>query len=224
MGPGAGLRVPSSPLLAANRLEAGFTLIELLVVMAILVLLVGLGVKFLPKIRQTGDKTAVQTFLSGLTGALAAYQSSEGAYPPTALTDFPGVGTLTNNENLGIESLVLCMNSARYNASFDFNGSEGCKLENLDGDATQVKLTRFESKELFEAVDKWGTPLAYFNAQDYTRGEELGKITTPEGPIKCLPYKHPKFGFYNRDRFQLISAGPDGKFNTEDDITNFERE
>ena len=42
MGPGAALRVPSSPLLAARRLEAGFTLLELLAVMAILAVLMGI--------------------------------------------------------------------------------------------------------------------------------------------------------------------------------------
>jgi prepilin-type N-terminal cleavage/methylation domain-containing protein len=215
--------LPASPRRSAS---AGFTLIELLVVMAILSVLVTLGVMFLPMIRRQGDKTAAQTFLSGLTGALAAYQSSEGAYPPTALTDFPGVGNLTNAENLGIESVVLCMNSIRYNGSFDFAESKGCKIENLDNDFTQVKLTRFGDgvKDLFEAVDPWGTPYAYFNNQDYARAEELGKVSGLESPIKCLPYKHPKLGFYRRDTFQLISAGPDGQFNTEDDVTNFERE
>ena len=204
----------------------GFTLIELLVVMAILALLVGLGVTILPMIRRQGDKTAAQTFLSGVTGALAAYQSSEGGYPPTSLAEFPGVGHLTNAENLGIESLIVCLNSTRYGGSFDFRDSKGCRLENLDGDSTQALLTRFLTKELFEAVDPWNTPYVYFNAQDYSRAEELGKVGLggAEAPIKCLPYKHPKFGFYHRDTFQIISAGPDGQFNTEDDITNFERE
>jgi prepilin-type N-terminal cleavage/methylation domain-containing protein len=207
------------------RRERGFTLIELLVVMAILALLVGLGVTILPTIRRAGDKTAAQTFLSSLTGALEAYRSSEGAFPPTSLADFPGVGSLTNTENLGIESVVVCMNAVRYAGSFDFQESKGCKLENFDADATQAKLTKFEVKDLYEAVDPWGTPYCYFNAQDYGRAELLGNVSGVDGsPIKCQPFRDPRLGPYRRDRFQLISAGPDQKFNTEDDITNFERE
>jgi prepilin-type N-terminal cleavage/methylation domain-containing protein len=203
--------------------HAGFTMIELLVVMAILAMLVGLGITILPIIKRSGEKTSAQHFLKSLSASLEAYKSSQGAYPPTSLADFPGAGALANTENVGIESVVACMNSTRYEGSFDFK--DGCKLENYDGDRTQAQLTRFGDKDLFEAVDPWGTPYVYFNAQDYARAEELGKVSGVEGVIKCLPYKDPKLKRFERyDKFQLISAGPDKVFNTEDDVTDFERD
>ena len=54
----------------------------------------------------------------------------------------------------------------------------------------------------------------------------LGKISDPngDGTIRCQPWKNPKTGHWFMPRgFQLISAGPDTQFNTDDDITNFER-
>jgi prepilin-type N-terminal cleavage/methylation domain-containing protein len=207
-----------------DRPERGFTLIELLVVMAIIATLVGLGVVAMPYIMGRGDKVAAETFLSTLTAGLEAYRGSEGAYPPTSLAEYAGVG-VNNTENTGIESVVLCLNSNRYSGSFDFSGTKGCKLENFDTDATQAQLTKFGTKELFEAVDPWGIPYVYFNAMDYTRAEDLGKVSGENGVIKCLPYKDPKTkSFYRRDTFQLISAGKDKTFNTEDDVTNFNRE
>jgi prepilin-type N-terminal cleavage/methylation domain-containing protein len=205
--------------------DRGFTLIELLVVMAIIGVLAGIGIAFLPAIMRSGPKTAAKAFLANLSAAIETYKSSEGAYPPTSLADFPGVGNLTNTENLGIESVVVCLNSTRYTGSFDFGETQGCKLENFDGDSTQAQLTKFGTKELFEAVDPWGTPYVYFNAADYGRAEELGKVSGVEGVIKCLPYKDSKLKRFNRyDKFQLISAGPDKIFNTGDDITDFDRE
>ena len=208
-----------------KRHSSGFTLIELLVVMAIIGVLVGIGIAFLPAMLRQGPKTAVQTFLKTLSAAIETYKSNEEAYPPTSLEGFPGVGALANTENLGIEAVVVCLNSTRYTGSFDFTETQGCKLENYDGDFTQVQITRFGDKSMFEAVDHWGTPYVYFNAQDYGRAEDLGKVSGAEGTIKCLPYKDPKLKRWARwDKFQIISAGPDKVFNTGDDITDFERE
>jgi prepilin-type N-terminal cleavage/methylation domain-containing protein len=204
----------------------GFTLIELLVVMAIVAALAGLGLVGIQIIIRHGHKTAAKTFLSSLSATLEAYRSTEGAYPPTSLKDFSGVGP-SNDENCGIEAVVLCLNSPRSRTQFEFSGVQGCKLENFDGDQTQAQLTRFDDvKQLFEAVDPWGTPYAYFNAQDYGRAADFGKIALRDGAtIRALPWRDAKTKApFRSDSFQIISAGPDGEFNTDDDIVHFERE
>ncbi len=203
--------------------QQGFTLIELLVVMAIISVLAGLGVTAAVYMSRRGPKTACETYVATLSAALEAYKSNQGAYPPTSLADFPGVGNLTNQENLGIESVVVCMNSKKYSGSFGFGEQAGGKLENFDSDYMQVPITHFESKDLFEIVDPWGTPYAYINAHDYANWEAVGRITGFDGKVQ--PWKNPKTKIpYRFDSFQLISAGPDHLFNTEDDITNFDRE
>ena len=205
--------------------SSGFTLIELLVVMAILGTLATLGIVGIPAMMRHGQKTSAKTFLASLSSAIEMYRSHQGAFPPTSLRDFPGVGQ-TNDENSGIESAVLCLNAAQYPTPFDLLGVEGCKLENFDGDHTQAQLTRFGTNALFEAVDPWGTPYVYFNAQDYGRAGEFGKVTLKDHTtIRALPWRDSKVAIsYHADTFQIISAGPDGGFNTEDDITNFVRD
>jgi prepilin-type N-terminal cleavage/methylation domain-containing protein len=207
------------------RRAGGFTIIEILVVMAILAVLAGLGIAVLPALLRRGPKLAAETYVASLAGALEAYRNSgEGAYPPTVLADWAGVGPLTNLENCGIESIVLCLNSKNYAGSFDFEEQSGGKLDNVDGDQTQAQLTRFGDKALFEVLDPWHTPYAYLHHADYNRAAEVGLITGENGVIKVQPWKNPTTkSFYRRDTFQIISAGPDGVFNTEDDVTNFER-
>ncbi len=89
------------------------------------------------------------------------------------------------------------------------------------------KLTGFETEELFELVDPWDTPLAYFHHRDYdsVSGKGLGRIKLgDDSTTNAKPWKNPKTkAWYNARGFQIISAGPDMEFNTDDDITNFRR-
>lgn len=201
----------------------GYTLVELLVVMAIIASLAGLGMVALPATLRGMHRKATQAYLMSITGALEAYRSSEGTYPPTTLRDFPGVGAINNLENCGISSLVLCLNSKAYSGSIDFSEGEIVLLSENGAGMTQVQLTRFGDRKLYTLVDKWGTTLAYVNAVDYGN-PDVRSVSSDAGTIKFTPWlntttKTP----YKRDTFQLISAGPDREFNTEDDVTNFDR-
>ena len=75
--------------------------------------------------------------------------------------------------------------------------------------------------------DPWGNPYAYFHSHDYAK-KGIGSYTTMdaegvEETSVVKPWKNPKTGsFYMASRFQLFSAGPDGVFNTEDDIGNWQ--
>jgi prepilin-type N-terminal cleavage/methylation domain-containing protein len=213
---------------APRRLERGFTLIELLVVMAILATLAGLGLVGIPAMMRHGKKTAVQNYLTILSANIETYkQTGQGAYPPSTLGEYAGVGNISNFENAGIESVVLCLRSRALSAPIvDLESMKEMTYANVDGDQTAVQLVSGGAKELWEILDPWGTPLAYFHSSDYGRAAEIGRVTGPQGqPIKVVPWSNPKLKtFYQSTRFQLISAGPDFVFNTEDDITNFERE
>jgi prepilin-type N-terminal cleavage/methylation domain-containing protein len=209
----------------------GFTLVELLVVMAILATLVGLGVVGLPRMLRAGDEKLTATALTALVAALEGYQNDpkHGDYPPTVLEPdtFLGVGPRQNDENLGVESLVLCLSRRGINVAISLDQIEGLTLDNLDGDSTQGQVTVFGDRGLYELVDRWGTPLAYFHSRDYAavESQDLGRITGADGVVKAVPYRSKKTrSFLNRDSFQVFSAGPDRVFNTDDDITPFKRE
>ena len=213
--------------------RAGFSLVELLVVMAILSVLGGLAVIGLPRMMRAGDQSLMENVLMQLDAALESYETDakNGDYPPTLLDsdEFPGVGQRTNLDNCGNESIILCLNRRGRGSLFDIEGMKGVSLTNTDLDRTQAVLTSFgpDDRELYELVDVWGTPVAYFHHRDYgiVENRDLGRATAAEEMLKAVPWRNPKTrSFYQRDKFQLISAGADMKFNTEDDITNFERQ
>ncbi len=203
--------------------SAGFTLVELLVVMVIIASLAGIGMVSIPPILRNMDRKATEVYLLNVTAALEAYRSTEGTYPPSTLRDFPGVGAVNNLENCGISALVMCLNSKSYPGSFDFEDSKIVSISDEGSGITQVQLTRFGDRKLYTLVDKWGTTLAYVNAVDYGN-PDVRSVSAVEGTIKFTPWISPKTKSpFRRDGFQLISAGPDRLFNTEDDVTNFER-
>ena len=209
----------------------GFTLIEMLVVMGIIAILAGTLIMGLPAMLRAGDVTAMETYITTLATQLEAYEKrmKNGDYPPTSLADgFPGVGPHYTRDNCGIESVVVCINRRGESGAYTFEGSKIVTLENFDSDRSMSKLTNFEVKELFEVVDTWETPLAYFHNRDYSAvtSKALGRIMVGDGSvIQVKPWKNPKTKqYYNSRSFQIISAGPDGEFNTRDDITNFRKE
>lgn len=212
----------------ARRGRSGFTLTELLVVIMILSVLAGITMLGLSKWGQRADEIAVETAMRTLEAALETYanRTENGDYPPSSLADYPGVGRLTNRQNLGMESVVLCL-SRKGTATHDFESIKEMRLENFDDDRTERSVTTFGKQDLFELVDPWDMPIVYFHSRDYARVESLGlgSVTGFEDEIvQARPWKSAKTGSYFKARgFQLISAGPDATFNTEDDITNFER-
>ena len=217
---------------APRRRQAGFSLIELMVVMAIIATLAGLGMFFIPSALRAGDNAAVETVLKQISAALEAYASNpkNGDYPPTALDNdaLPGFGVRRNDYNMGIESVMVCLHRPGSSTNFEIEDVPWKDpLDNLDGDESQVSLTTISKKrDLWELIDAWGTPVAYFHHRDYDDAarRNMGRVNGADGIIKAKPWKNPKTGaWYRKNGFQLISAGPDLTFNTDDDVTSFNR-
>ena len=99
------------------------------------------------------------------------------------------------------------------------------ELRNTDGDATKTSLTTFTSPDAFEIVDLWGNPVVYIHQRDY--GKEFVYVTVGasgesfEERVKALVSEKTGDPF-RRTSFQLLSAGPDGRFGGRDDIANFD--
>jgi hypothetical protein len=99
-------------------------------------------------------------------------------------------------------------------------------LANTDEDQMRAQVTRADKLDLYEFVDAWGNPLAYFSVWDYQNPEKLTQYTLGEQAAErdqvVKPHKSVKTGqFLNQNSFQLFSAGPDMMFNTDDDIGNW---
>ncbi|MCB9831973.1 MAG: prepilin-type N-terminal cleavage/methylation domain-containing protein [Planctomycetes bacterium] len=209
--------------------ERGFTLMELLIVIAIIALLGGLGISRIMSAKREAIVDQTRAFILNLGAAADAYQldRKNGVYPPTTLEGFPNLGSKQpNRTNLGIEALVTCLCAPGTQNQGAFEQIEA-NLINTDEDQSTRPMTVFKNRDLFEVADPWGNPYAYFNAADYDDQKLRFYLAAEEGSgsfedVTVVPWKNPKTGsYYNLNTFQLFSAGPDGIFNTEDDIGNW---
>ena len=207
-----------------NLGRAGFTLLELLAVIMIVAVLAAVLVSQLGEGEQAALASRTKQDLAMLESILSQYELDHGRYPPSSFT--PEQGVPNDGENVGIEALVVALNSNGWK----MGGHElrDDQFGNTDDDLSARSLTDFGNRKLLELVDGWGNPIAYIYRTDYgvenriyVTVDEKGEVqrSTPaavKDPLKGQYFKH--------DKFQLISAGPDCAFNTDDDIANFERQ
>jgi hypothetical protein len=140
----------------------------------------------------------------------------------------PGQEVANDGTNVGIEALVVTLWSNKFEAGGLLNDVRD-KLINSDGDRSTKQLTDFATRDLLEIADPWENPIAYIEKSDYavTNRRYLTIDTETGQQVESIPlaFKNPATGqYYSALGFQLISAGPDGHFGTEDDITPFQRE
>jgi len=200
--------------------NAGFTLIELLVVLVILSILM---IVLLPKIAGFGQRAkerTTQAWLSQLSAAIGQYEDQFGDYPPSQHVEKWGIAP--NTSNIGAETLVLSMWSPEWTGTT----LPDDRFVNTDHDQAKKSISRIPKPDLLELKDEWGNPIAYFHRRDYGRADTY--ITIPadgegeeESSVRAV--KNSTTGLYfHPTGFQLISAGIDGVFGTEDDIANFD--
>ena len=95
-------------------------------------------------------------------------------------------------------------------------------LGNTDEDSSSRQLTIFADKQLKEIVDGWGNPIVYFESMHYDRAAQC--FAGEDGMFDeqtVTPARDEGTGLaLGQNGFQLISAGPDGIFDTEDDIVH----
>jgi prepilin-type N-terminal cleavage/methylation domain-containing protein len=207
----------------SKRVRAGFTLVEMLVVIIIISILSYILIVNLAGAKETVEVGTTKNHIGLIGATLSTYSDTHGDYAPA---DFlPEWGTAPNATNGGAEGLylTLCAEGAPGFGTLD----KADQLCNTDADSLSKRPKGFESAELFELADRWGNPIAYIHHKNYAR-DELYVTQSPEtgeeitSTVRAV--KNEKTGrYYEPQGFQLISAGPDGKFGSDDDITNFGR-
>lgn len=214
-----------------RRAQHGFTLIELLVVIAIIAALVAATTVVATMAQRAREKQTTSGRLLALGAALEQLKQQDnlGRYPAAntlKLTDGDRapIGQklgLTNQTNVGIETLVLALNLNGVNVTIDDITDED--YDNTDEDDLPEPVGKLGTTSRLEVVDAWGNPLCYIHNREY---KDMGKVQSYVlGPafegetVTVVPRTEEKSGkFFRASSFQLFSFGPDGKPNTPDDM------
>jgi len=204
--------------------RSGFTLIEILAVVLIVGILATILIFNLGEAKDAANVSMTRADLSKLESVIDAYENEFGDYPPSSFEPSSGVAN-EGNTNAGVECLVQSLWSKGWDAGGGLIQPDA--LVNTDGDQAGTTLGDL-GRELPEFVDRWENPVAYLHNRDY---EAKGRVYLTFDPetgreIESEPkaFRNETIGrFFNATKYQLISAGQDGEFGTEDDITTFDR-
>ncbi|MSR47478.1 MAG: type II secretion system protein [Planctomycetes bacterium] len=206
---------------AVRDRRAGFTLVEILAVLAILSLLMALSVVGFQKFKERGYVTKTHSTMAELRMKITNYESKFGAPPPDTLAALKV--RADNDLNEGAEALFAALHLKGFPEG---DNVEEESLGNSDEDSTATPYHRDAGvSQLLEVMDGWGNPIAYFAPSGYGKEQRylMSEPADPNDPEQRVSaQKSTKTGaFANADTFQLISAGTDGLFGTDDDETNF---
>jgi len=198
---------------------AGFTLIELLIVISILGLLAAVLLPNIIGTQEAANETATSANMMQLQTGCQKFSNEHGYYPPDDLRHPEGATKqpwkADNGINTGIESLV-CFLSLQSRGGFDLSGMADVQC-NTDKDDHGVDQPLLHSRSRIEVADAWGTPLAYFSKSGMDKAQQ---VMPPEQDVQQVRAKRRADGsFFGAGKFQLLSAGRDRMFGTEDDLS-----
>ncbi len=205
------------------RNSPGFSLIEILVVITIIGLLIGLSAGAYTTWIQRGEEAKTENVIRELGLYADEYVNVCGDYPPSLLK-YLGISSTGDSANEGVEAFVAALFRKDYIGARPGSVSD---LVNTDEDSADRNISSFATTVLLEFQDAWYNPIIYIGCRDYTESFTylIESQDTDRESVEVQALVNPVTGiFYNFDSYQLISVGPDGIFDTEDDLANFTRQ
>ena len=203
----------------ASLRARGFTLVELLIVISIISLL---AVALLPAILDADSAakdTATQATMVQLKTGCEKFARKHGYYPPDDLKSpeqgGPGGWLADNTTNTGIESLVVFLSQSKQDG-MDL-GELADHITNTDKDQHGIDLPLLHRSDRPEIADAWGRPFAYFGKFGMDKTQQV--MISEEETVPAKAKKRPDGTYLGAGKFQLLSAGKDGIFGTDDDLS-----
>jgi general secretion pathway protein G len=195
--------------------RAGFTILELMVVMVIIGILMAAFVFSGASIFRDAVVRRAQTQMTQLSAMLEEFRQIENIFPDDRLSR----SIATNVHNSGSEALFLAFFDQGYSGRLPNQDW----LVNTDNDVARKSVTRLPNRDLFEIGDPWGNPVVYFYSLHYEDVQTV--IAGADGFMEEQNVRAARNettgAFVAPTGFQLISAGQDGEFGTEDDLLSY---
>lgn len=195
--------------------RSGFTILELMVVLVIVGILMTVFVFSGSRLFGDAVEKKGKTQLTQLAAMVEEFRMIENLFPDDRLAG----GLAANDKNSCCEALFVSL----FDEGYTGRTPDQDWLVNTDVDVARKAATRLPDRQLFEIGDPWLNPIVYFESLHY--GDEVIVLAGPDGVLEEQKVKartNEKTGGWEAPGgFQLISAGADGLFGTDDDLVSF---
>jgi prepilin-type N-terminal cleavage/methylation domain-containing protein len=229
--------------------RAAFTLVELMVVIVIIGLITAVSIPVIMQALAKARNAAIKSEIDMLHMAIMNYKNEYGSFPPCAPgttspslpikhvtrlfprctnqlqqlviaskgTDGAGNtdGTCRNNFDLEPQTaLVFWLDGYTKNPTSPLiPASARSALFDFEEGRKQTVANRFTGH--YHPTGKSGSPYIYIDSALYSAFDYTGGATP--GAERVVPFGE----FFNKDTFQIICAGRDETYGTDDDLSNF---
>ncbi len=228
--------------------RGGFTLVELLAVIMIIALLAGLLTPAVMRARNSARNAAIKAEIDMLHMAIMNYKNEYGSFPPAADPNpklvasptakhlqrlFPRCVATTqlataNDPITPMNALVSWLSGYRNDPQNPMINPATPGVPATD----RKKLFDFDQTRLvgvtYTPAGKKGSPYVYIDSASYVVSGAIPQWSLTGGTY--FPLRQPNAAgamndlnqpAFNADTFQILCAGQDEEFGTEDDISNF---
>lgn len=201
--------------------QNGFTLIELLIVIGIIGTLAAVLLPRILDTDQAAKQTETEALMLQLSTACKKFETKFGYYPSDDLRYLrKGAGPAwktDNGQNTGIESLLVMVSQSTKGGT-NLSGMRD-KMTNTDADKHGAPYPLLDDMtERMEIADGWNTPMVYFTKLNMKKSQ-LVVPAVDEAPVRVKARRREDGSYYGAKRFQILSAGRDLTFGTDDDIS-----
>jgi prepilin-type N-terminal cleavage/methylation domain-containing protein len=222
----------------------GFTLVELLVVIMVIASLAAIVTPAVMRAQSSARNAAIKAEIDMLHMAIMNYKNEYGSFPPSldavlAGTSpaskhlgrlFPRCATVSNELQSSLPTGVVITGTNAV--SFWLSGYTDNPALPLTG-GTRKKLYDFDMSRVNQSTGayfpsgKSASPYLYIDSTMYTSVPYAGGSSASPGAFRVsfandpTPFANTAQAFANPDTFQILCAGRDETFGTDDDISNF---